>query len=293
MPDYLNLGCGRRRHPAFTNVDFDSDDPAVMVCDLRKGIPFPDNHFGAVYHSHVLEHFSKSDAPKFLSECFRVMKPGGVLRVVVPDLERIVRDYLENLAKARKGDAEAQFRYEWTMLEMLDQIVREKSGGEMAEFIRKAGPREREFLLAHCGEESRRILEEAGLKSGASFTGLLISKLTDLYRRRGLTGTLRRLRESAGNWVARFNLNSQRARHLELGRFRAGGEVHLWMYDSHSLGILLSESGFSEIQAVSAMQSRIAGWTDFHLDTQPDGSVYKPDSLFMEGIKPSADQMPR
>jgi len=91
----LNLGCGQRFHPDWMNIDFVSHAPEVMAHDLTTGIPVPDNSADAVYHSHVLEHFSKSNGAAFIQECFRVLKPGGVLRVVVPDLEALALQYVQ------------------------------------------------------------------------------------------------------------------------------------------------------------------------------------------------------
>ncbi|MCS7029371.1 MAG: methyltransferase domain-containing protein [Bacteroidia bacterium] len=85
-----------------------------------------------VYHSHVLEHFSKSDGKKFLQECYRVLKPNGIIRIDILDLERIVKEYLKNLELALQGNTQAQYKYEWIMLEMYDQAVRARSGGDMA-----------------------------------------------------------------------------------------------------------------------------------------------------------------
>ncbi len=72
---------------------------------------------------------------------------------------------------------------------------------------------------------------------------------------------------------------------LRLGRFRRGGEVHLWMYDRHSLSELLCAAGFRDPEVVTAAASRIPDWANYHLDTEPDGRVYKPDSLFVESAK--------
>ena len=63
------------------------------------------------------------------------------------------------------------------------------------------------------------------------------------------------------------------------------GELHRWMYDRHSLGQLLLQAGFRNVERQSAVTSLIAGWTEFQLDSNTDGSVYKPESLFMEGMK--------
>jgi hypothetical protein len=72
---------------------------------------------------------------------------------------------------------------------------------------------------------------------------------------------------------------------LRIGRFRHGGEIHQWMYDSYSLGRLLLACGFKSVAVRSATESYIPDWSSHNLDTEPDGSVYKPDSLFVEALK--------
>lgn len=59
------------------------------------------------------------------------------------------------------------------------------------------------------------------------------------------------------------------------------------MYDRYSLLCLLKQCGFSNIIQRSAFDSDIQNWTSFNLDTEMDGTVYKPDSLYMEAIKTS------
>lgn len=57
------------------------------------------------------------------------------------------------------------------------------------------------------------------------------------------------------------------------------------MYDEYSLGALLSDVGFKNIQETDYSTSRIDGWAQFGLDVNEDGTVYKPGSLYMEAIK--------
>ena len=57
------------------------------------------------------------------------------------------------------------------------------------------------------------------------------------------------------------------------------------MYDRYSLARSLTEAGFGRARPVGPTESRIPGWADYRLDTEPDGTVYKPDSLFMEASK--------
>jgi|CXWL01.1.fsa_nt_gi predicted SAM-dependent methyltransferase len=81
--DCLNVGCGSRFHPAWTNIDVAPSSAHVQAYNCRAGIPFPDQSFDVVYHSHVLEHFPKTEALGFLQECFRVllMRPSKCARV--------------------------------------------------------------------------------------------------------------------------------------------------------------------------------------------------------------------
>jgi len=68
--------------------------PDVIVHNLRRGLPFDAASFDGIYASHVIEHLYRTDARRLLGECRRVLRPGGVLRVVVPDLAAIVKEYV-------------------------------------------------------------------------------------------------------------------------------------------------------------------------------------------------------
>jgi len=67
----------------------------LVIHDCRKKLPFKDNQMDYVYTSHLIEHFSKYEAINMLNECFRILKPGGYIRVIVPDLELLARKYVE------------------------------------------------------------------------------------------------------------------------------------------------------------------------------------------------------
>src|SRR4051794_13114347 len=117
----LNLGCGSRYRPGWTNVDRVSGGGEVLAHDLTRPLPFDTNSFDVVYHSHVLEHFLVDAGQEFLRECVRVLRPGGVLRVAVPNLEAIAREYLSALTRALAGVSNAELDHEWMMLELYDQ----------------------------------------------------------------------------------------------------------------------------------------------------------------------------
>ncbi len=276
---YLNLGCGSRFHPAWVNLDFVSSDPSVQAHNLREGIPYSDASFDVVYHSHLLEHFPKDFAPKFLRECRRVLRPGGLLRIVVPDLEVIARNYLEALEAARQGRAGWDANYDWTMIEFYDQTVREKSGGGWLDYLRHDPIPNWEFILQRAGTEARRAL--LAIRSQAPTGSQEMPQPSARIRSR--PGPTR------GNWkdiLARALLGKSDFEALQLGRFRRGGEIHLWMYDSYSLARLLQMESYIQPRMVAASESSIANWRSYGLDSEPDGSTYKPDSLFMEARKP-------
>jgi SAM-dependent methyltransferase len=129
--DKLNLGCGLNAPEGWLNVDgsfqvlfarkpkvrsllvnvglyprsqADIAWPVnVLRLDLRRALPFEENRFAAIYSSHTVEHLFYGDAVALIAECFRVLKPGGICRIVVPDLAATVQRYLST--KADSEDA--------------------------------------------------------------------------------------------------------------------------------------------------------------------------------------------
>lgn len=249
----LNCGCGRHAHPDWTNVDFQAQVPGVIEHDLRRGLPFADTSFGCVYSAHLLEHLSRGVGAAFLAECLRVLKPGGVLRLVVPDLESGARRYLDQLERAEAGDETAAERYEWCVIELLDQLTRVRSGGEM---------------VAYWSREPMPAFDFVRQRAGAELDGFL--------------------REFTA--VGRVHAAAAKA-HLpedpdEYARFRQSGELHLWMYDRRSLRLAMEAAGCIQVRRVDAATSGIPDFARFHLDVLPDGSERKPDSIYFEGVKP-------
>lgn len=70
-------------------------EPHIVRRDLAKPLPFDDGTVDAVYSSHFLEHIYLSDAEAILGECHRVLRPGGVLRLALPDGEAWARELVE------------------------------------------------------------------------------------------------------------------------------------------------------------------------------------------------------
>ncbi len=263
----LNVGCGSRWHDAWVNVDLMPRSPSVRRMDLRAGLSFEGEQFEVVYHSHVLEHLDATEGCVFLRECYRVLKPGGILRCVVPDLEGITRVYLQQLEEASQGCPEANERHEWMIIELVDQLARHHPGGRAFAMLTSASPTLRDFVVQRWGTEAETLIQAVTTSERGTDSALRCSTF-----KRWISKVLRFLR--------------QRDTARDVGCYRLGGEPHRWMYDRVSLGRVLKQCGFEDIAVVDAVTSGIAGWRRFELDASYDGRVYKPDSLFMEARKP-------
>ena len=81
----VNIGCGPRPTPSWANLDV-CPAAGVHFWDCRRGLPFSDNAVSAIYSEHSFEHLDlETEAKPFLQECRRCLRPGGVIRLVVPD----------------------------------------------------------------------------------------------------------------------------------------------------------------------------------------------------------------
>ena len=119
----LNLGCGTEVVDGWVNVDysigsrlgklpvvgaitrnlklFNVDwDTSIYLHNLTKRFPWGDGEVDIVYSSHTLEHLSRKDGKFFIAECHRVLKNNGVIRILVPDLKKLVQEYMEGAIQA-------------------------------------------------------------------------------------------------------------------------------------------------------------------------------------------------
>jgi hypothetical protein len=161
-------------------------------------------------------------------------------------LEGIVNSYLACLDEAKRGVPGSDARYEWSAVELLDQLVRHQSGGEMIKHWCKPVVAAEAFVAERVGAEYWRARKQC-----------------------------------KGKQLSNPDLTDE-----NVGKFRLSGEVHQWMYDRYSLGKLLADCGFLDVRNCSADQSAIQDFNKYHLDTEPDGSLYKPDSFFIEAVAP-------
>ncbi len=95
IKDYLNVGWWPHleEHALFANPN-GVEGTVLYNTDLVKGIPANENTLDVVYHSHLLEHLSYKEGIAFVAACYRVLKPGGIMRVLVPDLELWCKNFV-------------------------------------------------------------------------------------------------------------------------------------------------------------------------------------------------------
>jgi predicted SAM-dependent methyltransferase len=123
----LNLGCGAVRPKGWLNTDsslnanlqriplvgtivpkllhtvsYDNSD--VIYMNLNKKWPYKSDSVDIVYASHLFEHLTLVSAELFLNESYRCLKPGGIIRIVVPDLYKICKRYISEYEQTDKAD---------------------------------------------------------------------------------------------------------------------------------------------------------------------------------------------
>ncbi|HUP04556.1 MAG TPA: methyltransferase domain-containing protein [Bryobacteraceae bacterium] len=93
MAIQLHLGCGKRRIPGFLHVDLD-DHPHIDYRSSIDKLPmFADESASLIYCSHALQYFDRPEALGALREWFRILQPGGRLRLSVSDFEALIEVY--------------------------------------------------------------------------------------------------------------------------------------------------------------------------------------------------------
>ena len=86
----LHLGCGDHRLEGWINVDVAKTFAAGLLADAAKGLPFANGSVAFIHCEDLLEHLDFASGVAMLAECRRVLREGGVLRILTPDLRALV-----------------------------------------------------------------------------------------------------------------------------------------------------------------------------------------------------------
>jgi SAM-dependent methyltransferase len=274
----VNLACGSTliSGDGWLNFDYVPSSPAVHKADLLGRLPLETSSVSLVYSSHFLEHIPYSDVPSFLAECYRILQPGGVLRLVLPDFENLCRAYLEHREQGNHGEAD------FIILEIVDQCVRRDSGGELGRFyqVLRGSPTDEdsmiEFVKQRTGEDI--------LASGTEMHSL--SKI-------GVKTLVRKVQNRVERMWIRLVINllprSFRAQNVSLASV---GELHHWLWDYDQLGSVLRSVGFTSIERRNAQTSSFPDFPYSPLDVNAYGQPRKgSESMYIEAIKPLAEKV--
>lgn len=90
--NYIDLGCGQQPTDGFVGIDY-FGGLGSYAADLRFPLKVASNHVDGIFTEHTLEHLTYRHVAALLRECHRILKPGGCIRVVLPDVGEMARRY--------------------------------------------------------------------------------------------------------------------------------------------------------------------------------------------------------
>lgn len=273
---YINLACGQVfiENSSWINFDYVSSSKSVKKANLLKRLPIKKEIADLVYSSHFLEHIPHSKVKDFLNEILRIIKPGGVVRFVLPDLENMANSYV-NLRK--QGDHQ---KADFLVLEMIDQCVRNIGGGQLGVFFSKIqnNPDQYKYMSEFVRERTGDDLAVCSFKQknknnffSKNFKSILASIIQRIEQ----------------YWIKSVVLAlppAFRDQNISLARI---GERHHWIWDFYSLKKILEEVGFLDVKRVSASTSIIKDFPFYPLDVDDKGKPRKgAESMYVESTKP-------
>jgi predicted SAM-dependent methyltransferase len=130
----VNIAPGAHGRIGWVNVDVFRGPNINCLYDCRKSLPFPDESVRAIFCEHFFEHLDYTEEiPSFLSECHRVLKKNGVMRLILPDAEKYLRAYcadtwqaLREIRGMSQDNRDPYFHCEYhTPIELINVLFRQ------------------------------------------------------------------------------------------------------------------------------------------------------------------------
>ncbi len=98
----LQIGCQDHPMPDWLNADIEPKSMDTILMDATTTFPLPSDTFDFVFSEHMIEHVSLEGGDKMIQECFRVMKKGGKIRIVTPDLAFLIDLYQKEKSQVQE-----------------------------------------------------------------------------------------------------------------------------------------------------------------------------------------------
>lgn len=265
---FVNIACGDTYVAGWRNLDYAPHSRLVQRANLLERLPFNDSEADVVYSSHFFEHIPRARVDSFCAECFRIIKPGGRIRLVMPDLEEMCRTYLDLRTQGEHA------RADFVVLEMLDQCVRTVPGGELREFYAHLDPGTGDGIIDFVEQRNGHVVSSGSRTRGSRLGRAIVNPKMFLGK----------LEELYVNVVLAFLPKAFREQNVSRASI---GERHAWIYDFESLRGRLIDAGFTDVRRMTAATSAIQGFPCDPLDVASDGKPRKgAESMYIEARKP-------
>ena len=258
----LNLACGNSIiiSDDWINIDFITESKSVIKCNILKGLPFKECSIANIYTSHFIEHVPLNKIKFLLNDLYKVLVPGGILRIVTPDFNEICDTYLKLINQ--KNLDEARF----VKIELLDQLVRLKQGGLLGKKLRSFSRNNNLKMLEFA---NRRI----GYNKNQKFENL--KKNTKFYK------ISKFIRQKYINTILNFLPSSFKDSNIS---YTEHAEKHTWVWDYDELKNELTKYGFINIRKKNFRESDILNFK-FELDVMDNKPRKGTQSMFVEAQK--------
>lgn len=233
-PTYLNIACGGNYiyNNQWENVDYYSSNPVqVTAMDVLQNLNPSQTKYEVIYCSHFIEHIPYSMVLNFLKRCYSLTSSNGLLRIVVPDADFLLREYLKY--KDQNNYALAEFAY----INFLDQCVRRKRGGQLAEIYNDLALGKRPELVEYANyiNGSTNFNGEKRSADGLLINIFIQNKIINFIKMKYIY------------FITNLLPKSFREQNIS---FADVGEMHHWMYDFEQLSSLLQKAGYSSVSRV-------------------------------------------
>ena len=240
----LNIGCGDTfiNDISWINIDIDSNSKDVISHNILKDIPFSNESFDFIYTSHFIEHIPLEKIDFFFRECSRVLKKGGYIRIVTPDLEEMCQSYIHYKQNNKK-------KKEFVSIEIIDQLVRKKKGGKLKEIINNYLENKDQEMINFINSRTGYFLKKKSNNNNVSNSIILKlkKKLTLMYIK----------------LILSFLPDAFKSQNVSLTDI---GENHTWIWDFDNIKEYLIKYDFNCIEKKEFNTTQVDFFSPYELD---------------------------